>query len=131
MAKRVYKDIDDIVVRAFKGKGRDRKLPPLATTCLCGSRRGYPHDEYCPFPYFGCKEGVINMWEVSRAQDIETIQRCKEQCHDRSIRGRLSIEVKLNDPIARKGERLTRRNAEQYRRRKERILKKRLDELEE
>ena len=39
--------------------------------CLCGVQAGYPHDKYCPFPYFGGDDRMIDRWEELRAANIE------------------------------------------------------------
>ena len=39
--------------------------------CLCGTEAGYPHDEYCPFPYFGSVEKMIDRWEHLRKLEID------------------------------------------------------------
>ena len=39
--------------------------------CLCGTQAGYTHDEYCPFPYFGSVEKMIDRWETLRASNVD------------------------------------------------------------
>ena len=39
--------------------------------CLCGVQAGYPHEKYCPFPYFGGDDQMIKRWEDTRAANIE------------------------------------------------------------
>jgi hypothetical protein len=39
--------------------------------CLCGTEAGYPHDECCPFPYFGNDDGMMDRWDELRVAAIE------------------------------------------------------------
>ena len=39
--------------------------------CLCGTEAGYPHDKYCPFPYFGGDDGMMDRWEHLRKLAVD------------------------------------------------------------
>jgi len=39
--------------------------------CLCGTEAGYPHDKYCPFPYFGGDDRMTDRWEHLRKLEID------------------------------------------------------------
>jgi len=94
---KTYKDIDNIVIKAFKGKGKPRKVHFTSDICLCGSRQGYEHDEHCPFPYYGCSEKTINMWETVRERRTTIEHRIEHLYNEHDITGRITIEKKFED----------------------------------
>lgn len=36
--------------------------------CLCGTQAGYPHLAWCPYPYYGNSERLIEKWEAEYAK---------------------------------------------------------------
>ena len=77
------------------GAGAPERVSP---TCLCGTRQGSPHDEYCPFPCFAGGEGTINAWENQRAYIVEQNQLLERMMDNRcTLCGIFVIDKRLPD----------------------------------
>jgi len=42
--------------------------------CLCSSQDGYPHNELCPFPYFGNDPKKIDEWTAQWIANEKAIE---------------------------------------------------------
>ena len=43
--------------------------------CMCGTQAGYPHDQNCPWPYFGSNEQEQERWFLDyRLNKGETVK---------------------------------------------------------